>query len=259
MREKPSPITVYWSTSAFSQETESWSFLYREPKSLLSLTRSMRPENARPMLMFSCPSTIEHMSNIFVFSNAITDIVQIPAGVLEQSNSRTEENYRASQPLPIGNKLSFLSSRESSLDGYANITYNLSWVFFASEPLVAKFTAPYYPPTAPCPGAMLSTGKFDIGSWYRPFVLDYHIPLNTKELSFKENDHLFYMELETERPVVFKRYIENPRLNSIQQETVYTYKEMFGKFRPLKKRYEDSKRAKIPQIVLSEIQKNLVE
>ena len=259
MAEQLQPITVYWSTSSFSQKEESWSFLYREPKSLLSTTRELRPKDARPMLMFSCPATIDYMSNVFVFSSAINDTVVIPEGTLEKSNERTEETYRTSIPLFIGDKIKVESARQSSLDGYANITYNMSWVLFASEPLIAKFTAPYYPQTAPCTGAMLSTGKFDIGSWYRPFVLDYHIPLTTKELVFKENDALFYVEFETDRPIIFKRFIETPELNSIQNESVYTYKNVFGKFRPLKKRYEDSRRAKIPQIVLSEIQKNVVE
>lgn len=260
MKSRENPITVYWTTSSFIQDEESWALLYRTPETLLSITRTLKSEKPRTKLMLACPAVTSFMSNVHVFTNAINNTVEFPEGVLTTFNDRTVENYAQGITLPVlESKLKVTSNRESSLKGYANVGYNMSWTLFSDEPLIAKFTAPYYPPTAPCEGALLSIGKFDIGSWYRPFNLDYHIPLNTSKLEFKEDDHLFYVEFETERPIIFKRFTENKLLSELSNELVTKYPAMFGKFRPLKTRYEDAKKAKIPQIVLSEIRKNVIE
>lgn len=260
MKGNQSPITVYWTTGSFSPEEDSWSFLYQSPESLLSIIKGLKSEQPKINQLLACPAINSFIPTVYVFKHAITNTVKLPNGILTELSTRDPSNESTTLTVPVlESKLTVTSNRASSLEGYANIGYNMSWLLFSDEPLMAKFTAPFYPPTAPCDGALLSPGRFDIGSWYRPYQLDYHVPIDTLELHFKENDHLFYVEFETERPIILKRFVENKVLRQIRNETVNKYPQMFGKFRPLKTRYEDAKKAKIPEIVLSEIKKNVVE
>ncbi len=101
-------------------------------------------------------------------------------------------------------------------------------------------------------------GEFDIGSWYRTFNLDYHIPLDTKEMVFNQNDPLFYIEFKTDKKVILKRYMQSDTLFNIGREMVNSPSN-YGRFKSLKEKYLMSKKAKMPEIILSEINKNLID
>jgi hypothetical protein len=134
----------------------------------------------------------------------------------------------------------------------------MSWLFFADQSVEARFTAPYFPPVTPAEGVMLSTGQFNIGEWYRDFSLDYHIPFGTKELIFEENQPLFYLEIRTDKKVIFKRYNLTPELRRIADECS-TSSDIYESNKPLLHRYNMFKRSSSPERVLSYIKENIVE
>ncbi len=260
MKNKLKPITVYWSTPSYLENESSWHFLYREPESLFKNVYKIHSDTIdKKETLFACPAFNDHASNVFVFSSAIDDTINIQDGVLDNFLYRKKDVGSEQLVIPTDSKLILRNARQSSLTGYVSVSYNMSWILFSDEPLVAKFIAPYYPQTSPCEGSLLSVGKFDIGKIYRPFQLDYHIPLKTKQMVFKKEDPLFYVEFETDRPIIFKRYEYSFKLDRVVKEVIKTYSQMFGQRIPLSKRYEDAKMAKIPELVLSEIRKNLVE
>lgn len=148
--------------------------------------------------------------------------------------------------------------RESSFDNYINIELNMGWLFFAEEPLIAKFTAPYYPTYEPVEGAMMAVGEFDIGSWYRDYNLDYHIPKSAKELLFTKNQPMFYLDLKTDKKVVFKQYALTNTLRELASDCVQS-PIRYGKKIPLIEKYDSFKNAKMNKLILAEIQKNLID
>lgn len=255
-------ITVYWSPANFSNKDQSWTMLYTSPKSLTSEVRSLRHPDANSATMQGCPASKDTLDKVYFVTSALDDSYELSKESLMEFYSLPESEI----PKGIGihfptpdNPLSLLNvPRPPSLAGHLNLTYNLGWQFLADEPLVARFTAPYFPPVTPSSGAILSAGEFDIGSWFRPFNLDYHVPVADTKFEFKEGDPLFYVEFFTEKKIVFKRYINTPFLQSLMRETVGSTS-LYGKFKSLPQRYKHAKNTRVIDQALKEIQNNLID
>lgn len=247
-------ITVYWSSPNYDPNQESWSMLYRTPVSLISSLKEIKSDISGGM--FSCPAIKDLCKNVFVFKANINDKHSLPIQYL--LDVQNVQPVNGNERVPTDGLVSFGRSRLSALSGYSNIVYNLAWMLFADEPVNARFTAPYLPPTVPAQGAILSQGRFDIGQWYRGFNLDYHIPLSTQLFEIKENDHLFYLHLETNKKVKFQQYFMSDKLKSLSLETINTPNN-YGRLKSLKDRYLIGNRSGYPKHILSEIKKNLIE
>lgn len=245
-------ITIYWTSTSYKPDEESWTMIYKNPVSLSSELRSKKNDGFSGM--FICPATNDFLKNIFVFKSAITDKHTLP--IPHFSNPPFQDKVMIT--LPTDGNIRLYTVRPSSLKGYSNILYNMSWLLFADEPVVAKFTAPFCPPTLPSSNAILSPGQFDIGKWYRPYHLDYHIPSNVDTFEIIENDHLFYLDLQTEKKVLFKKYMSSPKLETLAKEASAS-PDRYGRFKSLKERYLMAKESNYTQQVLTEIKKNLVE
>jgi hypothetical protein len=248
-------ITVYWAPAPFVQEESSWSFLYSEPVSVVSELLKMKNVSNKPknlQSMFGCPAYVESMKNVFVVKNVLENTVDMSQITPHLTNPNYPVYFNNLGPLQI--KI----EREPSITNYTNVTYNMGWIFFADEPLEVKFTAPYFPASSPGEGVILSTGQFDIGAWYRDFNLDYHVPLETELLTFKEDQPLFYMDFKTDKKIVLKRYKLTKELKNISEEFVYS-RERYGRFKSLQHRYNMSKKSMMPEQILTEIRKNIVE
>jgi len=255
-------VTIYWSPANFNNQVQSWTMLYASPKSLASEIRAMRHPDAGSESIQGCPASKDALDKVYVINSAVDDSLELSKESMEMfysmSNGEIPKATGLHFPTP-DNPLSLLNvPRHPSLDGYINLTYNLGWQFLADEPVVARFTAPYFPPVTPAPGVILSAGEFDIGSWFRPFNLDYHVPLGTTKLEFKQDDPLFYVEFFTEKKIILKRYITTPFLSSLMSETVGSTS-LYGKFKSLPQRYKHAKSTRIIDQALKEIQNNLID
>lgn len=257
MEQNNDTITVYWSTPNFLPKNESWSMLYQEPVPLLSELRDERsPHLANRSSVFLCPAMTDLFTNLFVVRQSMENSVSFT----KKDLSEIEEQTRLGDGIPLStdSKLNMWGIRTSSFNDHVNLQVNQGWIFYSETPLTAEFTAPYYPPTSPSEGARLSPGKFDVGQWFRPFQLDYHIPINTQILEFKENDPLFYVKFLTTKKVILKRFIFSAELENLQSEHVKAPL-IHGAYWPLKKRYELAKKVKMKEQILHYITKNCVE
>jgi hypothetical protein len=242
-------INVYWS-NCITSEDSSWSFLYREPEPLYNDFLKLKIDNP----FFACPANIDMMNNIYSIKSNLEDKFNFPENYLKSINGP----YGSSAYLPnIGNKISLVSTRQSALKGYKDIKYNMSWIFFAEEFLSMKITAPYYPPKTPVDGAILQSGEYDIGQWFRPYNLGYFIPEDAKSMSISVDDPLVYLEFKTDKKINFKKFKMTNELVNIYQEFTES-PPRYGKRKSLIERYSMAKKAKMNEIVLSEIKKNLV-
>jgi hypothetical protein len=193
-----------------------------------------------------------------VFKNAVELIAEL--GSYEFRQQLFEEKnigypIELIQPNKHSSLPKILIPRVPQLKGHIDIQYNLTWIMFASEPLLARFTAPYLPCVSPAPGVLLSAGEFDIGQWFRPYNLDYHVPLDVSSLTFKEDEPLFYMEAMTDRPIVLKRFNMTTPLRRMADECVRV-SSMYGANKPLKYRYQQFMKSSTNKKVLKEIEKN---
>jgi hypothetical protein len=263
MKDTKEPLIVYWAPATYESDQESWSFLYTEPTSLFSEVTQMRATNVGADNIYACPAFKASTNNVFVIKNVVENVVSFPEGFLKDANDTIASNSNFSTNLiPFGKNLEsrvFLNVlRKPSVKDHANVLYNMSWLFIAEDSVVAKITPPYYPQTSPANGAMLSIGEFDIGQWFRPFVLDYHIPMSTDKMTFLEGDDLCYIHFNTDRPIIFKRFMHTATIAKLQQECSEAGRR-YGTFKPLTQRYAMAKKAKIKEQFISEIKKHLVE
>ena len=248
---KNDTITVYWAPAKFSADEDSWALLYPEPVAVLKEAYKL---NKHKGIMPLCPAIKDTLQNVYSFNSSIDDSFDLPSQVLKSIAYTDSE----SEPIPVYSKLSFYKIRKSSMDGYINVNYNLGWLFFASEPVEARVTAPFFPATSPTKGAMFSAGQFNIGKWFRPIAMDYHIPIDSKKFEVESGDPLMFIEFLTDKKIEFKRFNLSPRLNNIAIEMGLSSKR-YGKKASLWQRYQMAHNAKMPQVILTEIKKNLVE
>jgi hypothetical protein len=251
MSSKKDTITVYWSPAKFIADTDSWSLLYPEPKPVLKEAYKL---NKHKGIMPLCPAVKDTLGNVYSFNSALSDSFDLPTQVME-SIAYTDT---VEEPIPTESKLSFYKMRKSSMDGYININYNMAWLFFASEPVEAKMTAPYFPATSPVKGALFSAGQFNIGKWFRPVMMDYHIPTTSNKFEIEAGDPLFFIDLITDKKIEFKRFNLSARLHNLATE-MGSSTTRYEKRQSLWQRYQMAHNAKIPQMILTEIRKNLLD
>jgi hypothetical protein len=244
-------IIVYWSPFPFTKETSQWNMLYREPESVLSDLRLNR-KKTDSINFWSCPVFIDTVKKTYqIKSNFDMDYVLPINEIIEEQ--KKSERFDINTGI-----VSFQSVRKPSLENYINLSLNISWIMFAEESVEVKLTAPYFPPVTPGEGIMLAPGKFDIGSWYRPLNIDYHIPTTTTELKFKKDDSLLYLEFLTDKKIVFKRYNFTNHLRELSDECL-NFHNRFGKNIPLLDKYSVFKQSRMKDLILKEIKNNLID
>lgn len=241
-------ITVYWAPATFTNQNLSSDLLYSEPESILNKFIKTRIAGSE---MSKCPATKNLLKNFFALTSNIEDNFSImhPAEGSLLDMSGGEYIGMGKVPMQI--------ERKTSIEGYINVTYNLRWLMFASESVEMRIVSPFFPSSSICENALFSPGQFDIGKWYRHINLDWHIPLETKDISIAENQELAYLEFLTNKKIIFKRYVPTPRLLYLATDTINSGNK-YGKGWPLSKKYELSKKAGFPDLVLSEIRNNIV-
>ncbi len=249
MKDKDT-LTIYWTASGYNPEAFSRTMLYAEPEHVFNALRRQKVSDSGPKTIFSCPATASSLKNVYAVYNQVSFQANIPENI---------DEYRAMfDNLDTTCIVDAYKPRPSSIENYDDLTMDLSWNFVADEPLIAKFTAPYFPAHTPAPGAILTAGEFDIGSWYRPYHLNYFLPKTSRTMVFNEGDPLFYVEFMTNKKIVFKRYINSTVLKKIEEE-ISTSPSDYSSFKTLKERYLTAKRTKVMEQVRFLINKNLVE
>lgn len=243
-------IEIYWSPATYDPEQESWSFLYPEPVNVFS---NLVKNNKHGGVYVSCPASKQMLKNTYSINSAIDDTHNLPTELLS-SIAYTETTEH---PIPTNGILPIKKERKSSYDGYINISYHLKWLFFASEPVEARWTAPYFPASSPVKDALFSVGQMNIGQWFRPINLDWHIPLSSQTFSIEEGQPLAFLEIMTDKKVEFKRFQMSQKIIRISQEFSQS-PARYGKFKSLKDRYLMAAKSKATEILLKEIKENLI-
>ena len=246
-------LVVYWSPAPFNPEKDSWSLLYPEPKNIYTEAIRSKTKTQEEGLKI-CPSFKGNATRLFSFNSSIHENIDFSDMDLEDIDKNTPDNTYLTVPSRVGLR----KDRNSSIEGHVNLTYNLSWSLFAEEPVVARMTSPYFPNTSPTKNSLLAFGEFDIGQWFRPFNLDYHIPYGSSSFEISPGDPLFFLELFTDKKIVFKRFVQTERMFAISREMAEA-RSRYARFSKLTERYHMFRQAKMREIVLAEIKKNLVE
>lgn len=251
MSKSANEIIVYWSPAAFSHQSESWSMLYPEPKSVF---KTIVESNTKDSNFAMCPATKDLLKNTFSVNSAIDENFLLDPSELKE---KAMTGVAPESLMCNDAKIRIVKERVSTYSDYINISYNMRWFFVASEPVSAKWTAPYFPAKSPVPDSLFSPGRFDIGRWIRAVGVDMHIPVNSTSFNIKRGDPLAFLEIETHKKVIFKRFVPSPTFHAIAEECMKSPR-IYGANFKLMDRYNMAKDSKIMDIAKQEILKSII-
>jgi hypothetical protein len=246
-------ITIYWSSSLRDPSPpDQWYLKEPEPVKNYFVKNIPEDKNNSDMGFFGCPAAGAFLKNLFTFKANKNDKAVWPAGYL-----KSVANQYVGPLMNYGNNVTLRQSRKSAIDGYIDLIYDINYVMFADKPLTIRWSTPNYPPSAPSPGAMLISGEFDIGRWYRPAVLNWFVPVDNTEFEVKEGDDLFYFQALTDSKIVFQKFMMTDQIRELAQSFLRSIKRD-GTGLTLEERYQIAEGRQSQESILAEIKKNLI-
>jgi hypothetical protein len=197
--------------------------------------------------MMVCPAFKEKMKKTFFFKNSVecnflyeTDDQGV---VCLQDQKASPQEVRAIRPPGF----SFGPS----------ILINSPYIFFSDFDLEANFSQPIFHPQGYLKYGSVIPGRFNIGSWFRPYATEIQMWNNSGELIIKEDEPIFYVEFLTNKKVKLVRFKYTKKLGTYAQHCVDA-PQIFGKYLPLIKRYKKFKESRMRDLVLKEIKENII-
>jgi hypothetical protein len=240
-------LTLYWSPGLpFNLDTSpDYNGAYFEPHSLHSeFVTNSEKDTPAGIRFTSCPAVNAYSKNTFVFTNPLSYELLVNKDYVSPKNPNKpfiNAEYR----------------RPPTLKDSPIVSIGMSWFIFSEEPVIARFTPPYFHEPKYTQHGTVVSGGFDVGSWFRPFNLDIQMWKNKTELILEEGEPLFYVHIETEKKVILKRFVYNKTLGDIALSCAQS-PTLFGKHLPLEKRYNRFIKSKTHSKVLKEIKNNLI-
>ena len=242
-------ITVYWAP-AVSHEVElhkEFNMLYAEPESMFSYLTSKKSEFSRPNNMLACPAFKDKMKKTFFFKNSVE------CNFLYETGDKGEVYLKDRKAFPQA----VTAIRFPELVFGPTILINFPYIFFSDSDLEASFSQPFFHPEGYSKYGSVIPGKFNIGSWFRPYNTEIQMWNKSGELIIKEDEPMFYVEFLTNKKIKLVRFKYTHKLLTYAQHCVDA-PQIFGKHFPLTKRYEKFKESRMRDVVLKEIKENII-
>ena len=243
------PLVVYWAPLSTHENdlVGEWNMLFPEPVNLMSDLMSIKNPDRGNKHFFSCPGSSNFFKNTFVFSNG-----------LDSEYDFDFTNPESPLVTPIGNTyLGYSIQRPPTLVDRPMFRILMNYLFFSEESVNATFTPPFYHPPKHTKVGTCPPGTMDISQWFRPYTLELQLWEMKGKLSIEEDEPLFYVTFESDRPIILKRFAMNGKLVSYQEHCIKA-PEWQGKNLPLSKRYKAFKKSRMGDLVAKEIKNNLL-
>jgi hypothetical protein len=248
MKKNNNPITVYWSPHySANLLTNDWSLLYPKPKTLFSDLYKEKEKENTSRSFFTCPSFSNKSKKTLVFQNSC--------------NSSHEYDFTNNKEYikPISeHHLQLEKVRPATLSIGPTLNYSLSYIFFAEESVETYFIPPMFHEPKYLKYAAPIPGQFDIGNWFRPYNFEVQLWKNKGEIHLEENEPIFYVDFQTDRPIILKRFNITERLMLYSSE-MSNSGSIFKFGESLFKKYTRFNSVGYKEKILTEIKKNLIE
>ena len=242
-------ITVYWAP-ALSYEVEAhneFNMMYAEPENMFSYLKSKKSKFDQSKSILVCPAFKEKMQKTFFFKNSVE------CNFLYRTDDSGEVYIEDQKSFPQGVQC----IRQPALSFGPTIVVNLPYIFFSDSDLETSFSQPTFHPQGYSRYGSVIPGKFNIGSWFRPYFIEMQMWNNQGELIIKENEPIFYVEFLTDKKIKLVRFKYTKKLFTYSQHCVDA-PPTFGLNLPLIKRYQKFKESRMSDLILKEIKENIV-
>ena len=241
-------IVVYWGPPYRKDNDHSidWNMFYPDPEELLPEFKKDRIKEVRQNSLVYCPAFNDNYKNTFLVRNVVDS---------KFTWNDTEKMWEIPTKFQVhpalGVRMPYMENRMALITG-------MVWLFASEEPLEMEVIPPYMHQTEASKYGVVVSGKFDIGSWYRPVMAEYLLWEGVDRLQIKEDDPYFYIRFNTDKKVVLKRFANNEDIYKHTVSIVQT-KYIFGKLPALDKLYRYFAKTKTKQIMLQKIKNAVIE
>jgi hypothetical protein len=252
INKKSEPIVVYWAPEAILEKEHQQIMLDIALRPVISDIQKRRNKTiipAGPNIgdphangYHKCTALHELTKNMFYIKAPFSvDIEFDDSGKIKRG-----QNYSG-----------WFHDRETSLKNGNAADFDLCYMFFCEESLDVSITPPYLHKTSQPEYGYVSAVKWDIGSWFRPFVLIYQLWEGKKKIYFEKDEPLAYLNFHTDREIIFKEYKINQEIINITNACL-RHKTIIP-LETMKKLYDRFTKTSMKKRLLSEIKKNLIE
>ena len=243
-------ITIYWSQGEDESRLPfNRQMLYLNPVNLYKeFLPSQNPDlvgqprGKRDSSMFICPAVRDKLSRLYHVPNPVETRFQV----------------RDHQIVPeSGSGVPLTSARANSLSETLHVRSELTWFFFADEPLEVSFTSPYFHALSYLSLMQLPPAMFDVGRWFRTFNVEYVLFPRDADVVMYEGEPMFYMELHTDQAVRFVRFEFTPELAALGAACSGA-PSVLGRWKSLSERYSRFHETQMRENILRLIRANVI-
>lgn len=246
------PLVIYWSPATYADDqVKDWELLYPQPKTLFSelLKNKDRDGNANDSY-FSCPAVNDFTKKILVINSPMSC-----SYTFDKFGPGKENIFIQADS---GNAIEINVARESTLNTGPTLVFALQYIFFSEESVQATFSAPYFQKAKYMEHGATIPGRFDIGQWFRPYHFEVQMWNNNGKFEIVEDEPLFYVHFETDRPIILKRFMYDKKLHDAAVACVDSTN-LFGRGLTLLSRYHKFSNTGLRNKVLKMIKNNLID
>jgi hypothetical protein len=195
-------IVVYYSMGGWIPRQTVVKMLWGEPQPLMKLLPSEHKDSDDNYK--KCPALRGFSKNIYGYRHPLETEVSFMGDYLD--------------PIMTGNEDLWQKRKAGSNNSYS-CDYRFQFFFFTEDSLKARQTPPYLHNTTASQYAILASGEFDIGRWFRPFNLTYILHEGLNVLKLKKDDPAVYFEFMTNKKIILKQFEMTEELLNISIST----------------------------------------
>jgi len=247
-----SETIIYWASGISNTEAYDLNHLYLGVKSLYEEVFVKRDDLKNNISDFlRCPAFSDLAKNTFVH--------RIPLDVHATFDfKRKRIHYNAQNKLDeYKPKVKMELTHDPTLKDHNLVQFTWPIIFFSEEnSMMSTLTPPYFEKVSSSEYGVIVPGRFDIGKWFRTMNTEFQLWPGVNELKVSANEALCYVHFDTDKKIIFKKFIMNKELERILTSIIKA--SPFRVFTKLSDRYEMFKQSQSKERILKLIQKQLI-
>lgn len=241
------PINVYWAVANEGLDVD-WQMMMEEPRPLRrDIYNNKNRSNKDRNNFLKCPAVTSVINNTLVWrapKNTSVDMEVENGGIKlyrRYSNEDMFDWYPEHQPTISNNLL---------------ITFDYHIIFFADQDVDILFSAPYFSKAPHLQYGAIVPGKFNVGSWFRPYNAEMNLWHGNTHMEFQENEPIAYFTFLTDEKINVHQFRMTKELREISYAMTSTG--TWLPYKSLQERYQMFRQRKMRNVILNKINENLV-